>query len=194
MLGTYKINETNIMHLNEYRDKCLQKKIETLPEPTAIFYNEIKDRGNGAYVIAATKGGKDRNNTWQVNHRLILEYIKRVLEGLGRLPTAKEISKELRISRVTVHSHLKDYKSNPAHQLERGMMDLLAEKILLEALRKATNFATTTKNLKDALACYRIMNPINTGDIVINNFKINIEVFNNLPENKKNQIIEILKN
>jgi hypothetical protein len=187
-----KISIRNIMHLSEYRDKSLQKKIDALPDAHAIWYDEIKDRGNGAYLIAAPKEGKDRNNTWQANHRLIIEYIQRVLEGLGRLPTTKEISKELRISRATVHSHLKDYKSNPAHQLERGMMDLLAEKILLEALRKATDMFTTIKDLKDALACYRMMNPINSGDIVINNFKINVGVFNNLPENEKNQIIEIL--
>ena len=33
--------------------------------------------------------------------------------------------------RVTVHTHLKEYKNNPAHELERGMMNLMAKKILL---------------------------------------------------------------
>jgi hypothetical protein len=52
------------------------------------------------------------------------------------------------------------------------MMDLRAEKILVDALRKATDMCTTIKDPKDALACYRMMNPINSGDIVINNFKM----------------------
>ncbi len=133
------------MHLNEYRDKVLQNKIDTLPEPDTILFNEIKDRGNGAYAIGKPKNNKDRNNTWRANHRLIIEYIERSLEGLRRLPTVKEIAKELKISRVTVHTHLKEYKNNPAHELERGMMNLLAEKILLEALRRGSDFMATTK-------------------------------------------------
>jgi DNA-binding transcriptional regulator YhcF (GntR family) len=183
------------MQLNEYRDKSLQKKIDILPDANSIWYNEIKDRGKGAYGISKAKNNKDRNNTWQANHRLIIEYIERALEGLHRLPTVKEISKELKISRVTVHNHLKDYKNNPAHELERGMMNLMAEKILLEALRRANDFGTTIKDLKDALACFKMMNPTPNHDIVINNIKIDISVFNNLlnnlPENKKNQFIEI---
>ena len=180
------------MHLNEYRDKVLQKKLDTLPEPHTIYFTETKDRRNGAYAISKPKNNKDRNNTWQANHRLIIEYIERSLEGLRRLPTAKEIAKELKISRVTVHTHLKEYKNNPAHELERGMMNLMAERILLEAFRKANDFGATVKDLKDALACFKMMNPTASPDIIINNIKINIGVFNNLPEEKKNQIIEIL--
>jgi len=178
--------------MNEYRDERLQKKLDILPNSNTILFNEIKDRGNGAYAIGKPKNKKDRNNTWQANHRLIIEYIERSLEGRRRLPTAKEIAKELKISRVTVHTHLKDYKNNPAHELERGMMNLMAEKILLEALRKANDFGATIKDLKDALACFKMLNPTTSPDIVINNIKIGIGIFNNLPENKGNQIIEIL--
>jgi hypothetical protein len=181
-----------MMHLNEYSDKVLQNKIDTLPEPDTILFNEIKDRGNGAYAIGKPKNNKDRNNTWQTNHRLIIEYIERSLEGLRRLPTVKEIAKELKISRVTVTTHLKDYKNNPAHELERGMMNLMAEKILLEVLRQANDFGATIRDLKDVLACFKMMNPTTSPEIVINNIKIDIGVFNNLSANKKTQIIEIL--
>lgn len=180
------------MHLNEYIDKTLQNKLDTLPDATTVLFNEIKDRGNGAYGIAKPKNTKDRNYTWQAHHRLITEYIERVLEGLHRLPTAKEIAKELKLSRVTVHNHLKEYKNNPAHELERGMMNLMADKILLAALRMGNDFMATPLDMKNALACFKMMNPTATPDIVINNIKIEISVFNNLPENKKTQILEIL--
>src|SRR5687768_3854575 len=129
-----------MMHLKEYSDKSLQSKIDTLPEGHVIFFNATKDRGNGAYTIAPPKDNSDRNNTWQTNHRLIIEYVERALEGLHRLPTAKEISRELKIGRGTVQNHLKDYRNNAAHELERGMMNLMAEKIMLKALRMANDF------------------------------------------------------
>ena len=134
------------MNLKEYNDRDLQGKIDTLPDAHKIWYEELKDRGNGAYTIVKPKENRDRNNTWQANHRLIIEYIERVLEGLHRLPTVMEISKELTLSRVTVHNHLKNYKNNPAHELEKGMMNLMAEKILLKALRMGNDLIVPMKD------------------------------------------------
>lgn len=171
-------------------DDNLQKRINLLPDANEILFKQTTGLRNGAYFIGKPKNKKDRNNTWQANHRLIIEYIERALDALRRLPTVKEISKELRISRVTVHAHLKDYKTNPAYELERGMINLMAERILLEALRKANDLGTTPKDLKDALTCYRIMNPISSTDIVLNNWRVNINVFNSLPEKEKFRLIE----
>lgn len=178
------------MYAKQY-DKKLQNKLTLIPDSNTIVLKRIQKSGNGGYFTDKTIS-KDRNNRWQENHRLIIEYVENVLEGLGRLPTVKEISKELKISRVTVTNHLRDFKSNPAHQLERGMLDLMAERILLKAIQKANDFGTTIKDLRDALACYRIMNPVNSSDIIINNVKVDIAVFNNLPPDKKAKIIDIL--
>jgi hypothetical protein len=179
------------MYAKQYHDKKLQNRLTLIPNSNHIWGERVQKSGNGGYFTDKTKS-KDRNNTWQENHRLIIEYVERVLEGLGRLPTVKEISKELKISRVTVTNHLREFKANPAHQLERGMLDLMAEKVLLKAMQKAADFGTTIRDLRDALACYRIMNPVNNSDITINNVKIDIAVFNSLSSDKKAKIIEIL--
>src|SRR5688500_2439893 len=109
------------MAIPAYKDPGLQKKLTALPNSLHLL--SMRNNGfAGAYSIGKFSGKKDHNNTWQANHRLIIEYIERTLDGLHRLPTVVEISKELKLSRVTVTNHLKNYKNNPAHELEKGMM------------------------------------------------------------------------
>jgi len=142
-----------------------------------------------------------RCDLWEYNHISITRAINHLMEIFGRMPTKSEIASETGLSRVTVHKHLKDYKSHPLFlerdeqykMLKGSMLKLLhsiayegnvnAIKLFMEVTGIISNNKTVNKNIIENQHNY----------IQINETRLSQDQIKKLSPERLKQIEELLK-
>ncbi len=133
ILNLEKISKEDISILSDAEYKKLFEQINISLEK--IEGNE-KEKFLGK--IEDIISNSTKNQIWENNHTNIMCSISKLIKELGRMPTKNEIAFDTKLSRTTIHKHIKDYKHHPMFidQIEqlRFMSSLVLSKVLKFAL------------------------------------------------------------
>jgi len=98
------------------------------------FHGEELDR-----YIEQTSALLDRNEIWEFNHSKIAIIIERYVKETGKMPTAADIATGTKLSRQTVHKHLKAFSSSPNLSDQTNGMGIMLPRVMGSILRQALN-------------------------------------------------------
>ena len=74
---------------------------------------------------------------WENNHFIITSTISDLILENGRMPTKNEISTKSKISRQTVHKHLKEYPNNPLYIEQLEVLKIMSNQIIAKVFQLA---------------------------------------------------------
>ena len=84
--------------------------------------------------MAKKELGESRKNiTWELNHQIIRDSYVKLIKDLGRKPTYAEVSKDCKLSHVTIEKHIKSLKFNPA----KHPLRILTEDVMMSIANSA---------------------------------------------------------
>jgi hypothetical protein len=133
ILALEKISIEDISMLSKTEYKKLFEQINIKFQTT-----EGNDKEVLLYKIEDIISNTVKNEIWENNHTNIMCSISKLIKELGRMPTKNEIVFDTKLSRTTIHKHIKDYKHHPMFidQIEqlRFMSSLVLSKVLKFAL------------------------------------------------------------
>jgi hypothetical protein len=121
--------------------------ILTEPEKIKLFqiitdkFNELtgSERDDFYRKIEAVTAPETKNQIWENNHNSIIYGIATLTHEYGRMPTKSEIANNTKLSRQTVHKHLKDYQSNPLYVEYQQQFKFMESKVLAKVFQFAVN-------------------------------------------------------
>ena len=136
-----------------------------------------------------------KNQLWESNHLEITYAISTLMQEYGRMPSKNEIALETKLSRQTVHKHIKEFSSHSLYKFELQQFKFASSKVLAKLFKYAVN--------GDVKACKVYLDMVGFKNDSIdsgitsntqNNFiQINNTILNqeNLSKLNQSQIIEI---
>ena len=136
-----------------------------------------------------------KNQIWESNHCAITIAISTLMQEYGRMPSKNEIASHSKLSRQTIHKHIKEISSHSLYEFELQQFKFASSKILAKLFKYAVN--GDVKACKIYLDMVGFKNDsIDTGitSNTQNNFiQINNTILNqeNLSKLNQSQIIEI---
>jgi hypothetical protein len=104
-------------------------------------FNELSgnERDDFYRKIEAVTAVETKNQIWENNHNSIIYGIATLTHEYGRMPTKSEIANKTKLSRQTVHKHLKDYQSNPLYTEYQQQFKFMESKVLARVFQFAVN-------------------------------------------------------
>ncbi len=78
-----------------------------------------------------------KNQIWESNHVKISNSIARLIDERGRMPSKQDISTDTKLSRQTIHKHLKEYTKSPLYTEQLEMFKLMSLKVLAKVFEFA---------------------------------------------------------
>lgn len=144
-------------------------------------YRELDEPNEVNYV---------RNITYEINHTLISSFIHNYVLNNNCFPTTNVIMDKTGLSRQTVYNHLKTGLMNQYRTLIKGK----TEYMVTSALERLYSLGIQgdVSALKSYIQLAGQNNCIVNNYIQINNIKIEESMLKNLPEEKLNEIINII--
>jgi biotin operon repressor len=82
---------------------------------------------------------EDKNRLWEYNHNQITWAIATLMQEGGRMPTGHEIAKKAKLSRQTVHKHLKEYSKDEGYLEKAEQFRFMSSKVLARVYTFAVN-------------------------------------------------------
>lgn len=135
-----------------------------------------------------------KNQLWESNHNDITYAITKLIKEYGRMPSKNLIAEETKLSRQTVHKHIKNFSTNALYKYEIEQFKFMSSKVLASLLKYAVNGDVRACKVYLDMVGFKTeaieQSTINTQNnfIQINNTILNQE---NLAKLNQNQIIEI---
>lgn len=143
-------------------------------------------------------GAEDlRRQDWENNHSSILGSIHNYVLNNYSFPTVNTIAKDTKLSRQTVHAHLKEGIANKFYQERLKTWEYLTDAILKNLYKESINGnVAASKVLLDNI--YRLGQPPaqhirqQNNYLQINNTKVDEVVIAELPDDARRQIVDII--
>lgn len=142
-----------------------------------------------------------KNQLWESNHQKITWAISGLMQDYGRMPNASEIAEKTKLSRQTVHKHLKEYSKHPLYVEQMEQFKFMASKVMAKIFDFAVNGDTAAAKLyfnligfvnKEPQGSTMIQNQNNY--IQINGTVLSQESIQHLSSEQLNIIESIIKN
>ncbi|MDB4104816.1 hypothetical protein N9545_04755 [Salibacteraceae bacterium] len=84
-------------------------------------------------------GTVSKNQLWESNHIAITAAISNLMQDYGRMPSTTELAIETKLSRQTIHKHLKEYTLHPHYLKEIERFRFMTSKVLAKVFQFAVN-------------------------------------------------------
>jgi predicted DNA-binding protein YlxM (UPF0122 family) len=97
------------------------------------------ERDDFYHKIEAVTAPETKNQIWENNHNSIIYGIATLTHEYGRMPTKSEIANKTKLSRQTVHKHLKEYQSNSLYAEYQQQFKFMESKVLAKVFQFAVN-------------------------------------------------------
>ncbi len=134
LLSFPKMKTEHLEHFNdEEREELNGRLAEIFNELTGVERERFTDK------IEDILSDRNKNEVWELNNIQITFAISKLMRESGRMPTKQDIAKEARLSRVTVHKHLKNFKAHPYYAEHMEKFQFMAPKLLSEVFRLAAS-------------------------------------------------------
>lgn len=137
-----------------------------------------------------------RRQIWEDNHGRILSAIHNYVLEYNAMPAVNEIAKRCKLSRQTVHEHLREGIANPYYQEQIKRMEYLTDTVLKTLYKLAINGNVAAGKV----FLENVFKPTQPATIrqqnnylQINNTKIDEVLISELPQTARLQIEEIIK-
>jgi hypothetical protein len=178
---------------------------DELNELSKVLMNRMEqvtgiDRDRLVYKMSQIISQETKSEMWEYNHHAITAAISNMMQEFGRMPSKTEIATSTKLSRQTVHKHLKDYASNPIYLGQIEQFRFMASKVLTKVFHYAVN-----GDMGAAKLYFNVMGAFNgqllgqtnietqNNYVQINNTIINQDAVRRLTSEQLNQIEGILK-
>lgn len=187
---------------NEERFETLQLAVKSIrEEEEAGQYDNVKALLDKLELICSHTsvigGAEDmRRQIWEDNHSRILATIHNFVIEHNRMPGINEIGRQCKLSRQTVHEHLRDGIAGRYYQEQLKRMEYLTDSVLktLYNLAIKGNVAASKVFLDNVL---KSTQPTTirqqTNYVQVNNTKIDEVLISELPATARLQIEDIVK-
>jgi hypothetical protein len=110
--------------------KMITEKFNALEgDEKEIFWNKIED----------ITGELTKNQVWEYNNSKITIAISTLMQQYGRMPSKTELAEETKLSRTTIHKHLKEFGTHPLYLEEMEQYKFMASKVLTKVFSFAVN-------------------------------------------------------
>lgn len=171
----------------------------TVDEINAVYSRCFDDM----YTDDEVKPNSNRRDIWLGNHVNITMAIHRALKDKFRMPTVTELSKETKLSRVTVTRHLKHFELDEYLAFHRNKWKFAAERVLTTLYNEIYEDWRKPSDRQRAMALFlknveRFTNPVKPAEnathsfIQVNNVYITPKTIMELPEEKRRMIETII--
>ena len=94
-----------------------------------IFWNKIED----------ITGELTKNQVWEYNNNKITAAIANLMQQFGRMPSKTELAEETKLSRTTIHKHLKEFGTHPLYLEQMEQFRFMTKKVLAKVYTFAVN-------------------------------------------------------
>jgi len=81
----------------------------------------------------------NRNHLWDNNHQQITAGISDLMQEFNHMPSITEIAAKTKLSRQTVHKHLKEYTNHPMYLQQIDQFRFMTSKVLAKVFKFAVN-------------------------------------------------------
>lgn len=105
------------------------------------------ERDNFCRKIEAIVAPETKSQFWENNHIQITCAIANLMQEYGRMPSATEIAAQAKLSRQTVHKHLKEFTVHPVYLEQIDQFKFMASKVLAKVYKFAVNGDMTAAKL-----------------------------------------------
>ena len=129
-----KITQVEVNKLNKVEHELFAKIInenfsKLEGDEREIFWTQIED-----ITCDITK-----NQLWEYNNNKITAAISNLMQEYGRMPSKSELAVETKLSRTTIHKHLKDFASHPIYLEQMEQFRFMTSKVLTRVFTFAVN-------------------------------------------------------
>jgi len=129
-----KITQVEVNKLNKAEvvlfAKKINEKFESLEgDEKEMFWTKIED-----ITCELTK-----KQVWEYNNNRITAAISNLMQEYGRMPSKSELAVETKLSRTTIHKHLKDFASHPIYLEQMEQFRFMTSKVLTRVFTFAVN-------------------------------------------------------
>jgi len=110
--------------------KMVTEKFNALEgDEKEIFWNKIED----------ITGELTKNQVWEYNNNKITAAIANLMQQFGRMPSKTELAEETKLSRTTIHKHLKEFGTHPLYLEQMEQFRFMTKKVLAKVYTFAVN-------------------------------------------------------
>ena len=131
----FNLDRVTISDLNQLNPIEKKRALELITENINTLWGNERDKFLKQF--SEILDTNTQNQIWENNHTLITGAISNLLNEFNRMPTQTEIAKQTKLSRQTVHYHLKEYKLNPVFIAQMEQYQLLIPSLLARVYKCA---------------------------------------------------------
>lgn len=138
-----------------------------------------------------------KNQLWEHNHTAITIAITKLMSDFGRMPSKQAIAVETKLSRQTIHNHLKEYSTHPCYSEEKRKFKFLTDRVLGKVFQKTIEGDVKAMRLfLEVMGCLPGQSPLiknQNNYIQINGTIINQAMLQSLKPEQVKQIEDIVR-
>lgn len=123
------VNKLNKVEAVLFAKKINEKFVSLEGDEREIFWTKIE-----GITCDLTK-----NQLWEYNNNRITAAISNLMQQYGRMPSKTELAEETKLSRTTIHKHLKDFASHPIYLEQMEQFRFMTSKVLTRVFTFAVN-------------------------------------------------------